>query len=203
MSFKDTLKKNLTPEMFGTVCDALGDDFDFDMVPRSRLNKVIAQRNDLRKNVSKNTLNSIDDDDDDTKSTDDDGGTPKEITYTEKEVKKLLKAKDDEQNKAITSLKKQNVALEKLRANNAIDPEIILKSGLLNLDKCELGEDGTLSGIDDTIKSLIKDKAYFFKNSTSTHEQGTGKNSEGSNDNDDILDAKLSQIFGPDPSSKE
>lgn len=202
MSFKDTLQKNLTPEMFSTVCDSLGDDFDFDMVPRSRLNKVIAQRNELRKNASKNILNNVDDDDDDD-GTDTNGGTSKEVTYTEKEVKKLLKAKDEEQNKAITSLKKQNVALEKLRANNAIDPETILKSGLLNLDECEFGKDGTLSGIDDTIQSLIKDKAYFFKNSTSKHEQGTGKNSEGSNDNDDILDAKLSQIFGPDPSSKE
>lgn len=198
MSFKDTLQKNLTPEMFSSVCDALGDDFDFDMVPRSRLNKVIGQRNELRKSLSKPLNTKKDDDDDDG---DDGASTGEEVTYTEKEVKKLLKDKDDEQLKAITSLKKQNVALEKLRANNAVDPETILKSGLLDLDKCEFGKDGTLSGIDDAIKSLVKDKAYFFKASDS-HERGTGKDGEGDGDSDTALDNALSKIFGPEPEDK-
>ena len=48
MSFQDTLRKSLTPELFTQVIDQLGDDFDFDLVPRSRLNKVIKQRNDFR-----------------------------------------------------------------------------------------------------------------------------------------------------------
>ena len=198
MSFKDTLQKNLTPEMFSSICDALGDDFDFDMVPRSRLNKVIGQRNELRKSLSKPLNTKKDDDDDDG---DDGASTGEEVTYTEKEVKKLLKDKDDEQLKAITSLKKQNVALEKLRANNAVDPETILKSGLLDLDKCEFGKDGTLSGIDDAIKSLVKDKAYFFKASDS-HERGTGKDGEGDGDSDTALDNALSKIFGPEPEDK-
>lgn len=199
MSFKDTLQKNLTPEMFSSVCDALGDDFDFDMVPRSRLNKVIGQRNELRKSLSKSlNINQDGDGDDD----DNDGAsTGEEVTYTEKEVKKLLKDKDAEQLKAITSLKKQNVALEKLRANNAVDPETILKSGLLDLDKCDFGKDGTLSGIDDAIKSLVKDKAYFFKEPGS-HERGTGKDGEGDGDNDTALDDALSKIFGPEPENK-
>lgn len=198
MSFKDTLQKNLTPEMFSSVCDALGDDFDFDMVPRSRLNKVISQRNELRKSLSKPPDIKKGDDDDDA---DDGASTGEEVTYTEKEVKRLLKDKDSEHLKAITSLKKQNVALEKLRANNAVDPETILKSGLLDLDKCEFGEDGTLSGIDDAIKSLVKDKAYFFKASDS-HERGTGKDGEGDGDSDTALDDALSKIFGPEPENK-
>lgn len=198
MSFKDTLQKNLTPEMFSSICDALGDDFDFDMVPRSRLNKVIGQRNELRKSLSKPLDIKKGDDGDDG---DDGASTGEEVTYTEKEVKKLLKDKDDEQLKAITSLKKQNVALEKLRANNAVDPETILKSGLLDLDKCEFGKDGTLSGIDDAIKSLVKDKAYFFKASDS-HERGTGKDGEGDGDSDTALDDELSKIFGPEPENK-
>lgn len=198
MSFKDTLQKNLTPEMFSSICDALGDDFDFDMVPRSRLNKVIGQRNELRKSLSKPLDIKKGDDGDDG---DDGASTGEEVTYTEKEVKKLLKDKDDEQLKAITSLKKQNVALEKLRANNAVDPETILKSGLLDLDKCEFGKDGTLSGIDDAIKSLVKDKAYFFKASDS-HERGTGKDGEGDGDSDTALDDALSKIFGPEPENK-
>ena len=53
MSLYDTLRKCLTPEQFTTVTDALGDDFDYDMVPRSRLNKVIKQRNELRDQLAK------------------------------------------------------------------------------------------------------------------------------------------------------
>ena len=33
MSLKDTLRQKLTPELFTQVTDALGDDFNFDVVP--------------------------------------------------------------------------------------------------------------------------------------------------------------------------
>ena len=52
MSLLDTLKKNLTPEQFSAVQDALGDDFNWDVVPRSRLNKVIKQRDDARQQLA-------------------------------------------------------------------------------------------------------------------------------------------------------
>ena len=39
MSLYDSLRKALTPELFTQVTDALGDDFDYDVVPRARLNK--------------------------------------------------------------------------------------------------------------------------------------------------------------------
>ena len=79
MSFYDTLRKNLTPELFTQVTDQLGDDFDFDLVPRSRLNKVIKQRNDLRDQLAedsqpqgrKGKAPNEDDDDDDWEDDDD------------------------------------------------------------------------------------------------------------------------------------
>ena len=52
MSLYDSLRKALTPELFTQVTDALGDDFDYDVVPRARLNKVIKQRNELREELS-------------------------------------------------------------------------------------------------------------------------------------------------------
>ena len=55
MSLYDSLRKALTPELFTQVTDALGDDFDYDVVPRARLNKVIKQRNDLRDQLAGNT----------------------------------------------------------------------------------------------------------------------------------------------------
>ena len=67
MSLHDDLKKKLSPENMQTLEDILGDDFEWDLVPRSRLNKVIKQRNDLKKQVNTPNLNnsSKDDDDDD------------------------------------------------------------------------------------------------------------------------------------------
>ena len=71
MSLKDTLRQKLTPELFTQVTDALGDDFNFDVVPRSRLNKVIGQRDTLKEQLEtalKGTQTkggSEDDDDDD------------------------------------------------------------------------------------------------------------------------------------------
>ena len=74
MSLKDTLRQKLTPELFTQVTDALGDDFNFDVVPRSRLNKVIGQRDTLKEQLEaavKGTQTShgkgkaADDDDDD------------------------------------------------------------------------------------------------------------------------------------------
>lgn len=205
MSLKDILKRNLSSEMFTSVCDALGDDFDYDMVPRTRLNKVIAQRNELRGQVASmgkpNTKGAAaeEDDDDD----DDDEGDVGGGTMTLKDFKKLLKDSEKKHAKEIADLKKQNVALDKLRAKNAIDPDTVLKSGLLDLDKLELGEDGTLKGIDEAIEGLIKDKSYFFETTDGDdgHDRGTGKRGGGDDGKDSELDSKLAQIFGPEPSN--
>ena len=70
MSLKDTLRQKLTPELFTQVTDALGDDFNFDVVPRSRLNKVIGQRDTLKEQLESalkgtQTKGGSEDDDDD------------------------------------------------------------------------------------------------------------------------------------------
>lgn len=201
MSFKDTLKKNLTPEMFTSVCDSLGDDFDFDVVPRSRLNKVIAQRNELRKELNSSADSDTDLDD----STDDGEPGGQNGGMTEQAFKKAMKALEKKHAEEITNLKKQNIALDKLRAKNAYDPDTVLKSGLLNLDKLELNEDGTLKGLDEAVESLIKDKSYFFKSEGSDgHERGTGKkDGDDPDDKDSEIDSKLAEIFGPDPSASK
>lgn len=199
MSLKDILKKNLTPEMFTSVTDALGDDFDYDMVPRTRLNKVIAQRNDLRTQLAgkPNTSGAGSEEDDDD---DDEGNGEQNGTMTAKQFKKALKEQEAAHKKEIANLRKQNVALEKLRAKNAVDPDTLLKSGLLNLDSFELGDDGTLKGIDEAIDNLVKDKSYFFKTSEGEggdgHEKGTGKQGGGEGGNGSALDSKLNAIFG-------
>lgn len=202
MSFKDVLKKNLTPELQTQVFDALGDDFDYDMVPRSRLNKVIGQRNEFKAQLAQinNKGAETDDDDDDDDDANNTGSNthidPKKFVSKKDHEKELQDLKDNYA-KEIENMRKQNVALEKLRTKGAIDPDTILKSGLLNMEDMSFGDDGTLSGIDDAIKSLVKDKAYFFDSGRSNHQKGTGKGDQGDGDNNSSdIDTKLGAIFG-------
>ena len=169
MSFQDTLRKNLTPELFEQIVDQLGDDFDYDLVPRSRLNKVIKQRNDLRNQLagvpqnqnSKSQSKSGEDDDDD----------PNEGVDIE-ELKKQLKAQSDS---AVQEVKIQYAALEKLRSANVIDPELVWSSNVLDKTKLKLGDDGSLTGLDEQITQLQKVKTHLFKASDPDVPPGTGK----------------------------
>ena len=136
MSLLDTLRKNLTPEMFTQVTDQLGDDFDYDLVPRSRLNKAIKQRNSLREQLAEvsqlqggSTKHTDEDDDDEL----DLPGKKKEV-----DVKALEAEWQRKQTEAVTAVKIQYAALEKLRAANAIDAELIWNAGII--DKSKLAE---------------------------------------------------------------
>ncbi|MGN1230073.1 MAG: phage scaffolding protein [Prevotella sp.] len=163
------MRKNLTPELFEQVTDQLGDDFDYDLVPRSRLNKVIKQRNDLRNQLAgvpqpqgtKSKGKSEDDDDDD----------PTEGVNIE-ELKKQLQTQSDE---AVRNVKIQYAALEKLRAANVIDPELVWSSSAIDKSKLSLDANDQLVGIDDIITQLQKDKAHLFKAKESDVPPGTGK----------------------------
>ena len=180
MSLYDTLRKCLTPELFTTVTDALGDDFDYDMVPRARLNKVIKQRNELRDQLAKGPQPSggkTGEDDDD----DDDIGTPKGKTKSEKvDIEALKKQWQQEQKDAVKEVKIQYAALEKLRAANVIDPDLIWTSSILDKSKIDLDDKGAITGLDEQLTQLKTDKAHLFKTDVPG---GTGKESgEGGGD---------------------
>lgn len=184
MSLYDTLRKKLTPEQFSEVTDALGDDFDYDMVTRTRLNKVIKQRNDLRDLLAKGSQPSGgktgEDDDDD----DDDAGTPKGKTKSEKvDIEALKRQWQQEQADAVKEVKIQYAALEKLRAANVIDPDLIWSSSVLDKSKIDLDDKGAITGLDDQLIQLKTDKAHLFKTSAEGVPGGTGKESgEGGGD---------------------
>lgn len=189
MGLKEILSKKLTPELWTQFEDALGDDFDFDMVPRSRLNKVIKQRNELKVQLASSTQ--IDDDDDD----DVKGAAGKSTKPTEPDVA-TLKA---QHTKALADLKIQYAALDKLRAANAIDPDLILKSGLLDYTKITLDDKGALTGVDDQITELTKNKGFLFQVANAGGAKGTGKGTgedgAGGTEQDDALDSKLNSVF--------
>lgn len=167
MSFYDNLRKNLTPELFTQVIDQLGDDFDFDLVPRSRLNKVIKQRNELRDQLaevsqpqgSKGKAPNEDDDDDDFQMS---GKGKGKSAGQEVDVEALKAEWLKEQGDAVNEVKMQYAALEKLRAANAIDPELIWQAGLIDKSKLTVEADGTVKGLDEAITELTKNRANLF-----------------------------------------
>lgn len=204
----ETLRKNLTPEVYGQVMDALGDDFDFDLVPRSRLNKVIKQRNELRDQLAGKSQNpGIDDDDEG-------AGVPATKPgngSTSDDIKTLQK-----QHKAeMANLAIRYSALDKLRAAKARDPELILKAGLLDIKGAKVSDDDVVTwptGENDPFEALTKNESYKYlfdgetasagnngsgKDPDNDVPAGTGKDSgAGADGGKSQLDAMLDQAMG-------
>lgn len=175
MSLYDSLRKALTPELFTQVTDALGDDFDYDVVPRARLNKVIKQRNELRDQLAGNTqaqrgTSKTDEDDDEL-------NTGKSAESKPVNVAELKAQWQKEQDAAVKAVRIQYAALEKLRAANVIDPELIWSSNVLDKSKIDLDDKGQITGMDDMLTQLQKDKAHLFKKASDGVPGGTGKES--------------------------
>lgn len=196
MSLFDDLRKKHTPEEMQTLMDILGDDFDDDLVPRSRLNKVIKQRNDLKKQLSTPTHGTnSDDDSDDDDSDDKNGGL---TTYTEKEVQKLLKAEQAKATQGIQQVEIKYATLSKLREANALDAELVY--GLLDSSKLSLNDKGELQGLDESgLKTIQESKKFLFRdpNAESGVPAGTGKGAGagGKGKNEDAVDAAIASIF--------
>lgn len=162
MSFLDALKKSLTPEMYAQVTDALGDDFDFDLVPRTRLNKVIAQRNTLRDQIA-----GLSGEPKPPKADPDEPDVPPVDTAA---LEQKYKNQADE---AIRGVKMQYAALSKLREAGVVDPEMVWSSSVLDKTKITMDEHDKIAGMDEMITQLKTDKAYLFKQTTPP--AGTGK----------------------------
>ena len=188
MSLKDTLRQKLTPELFTQVTDALGDDFNFDVVPRSRLNKVIGQRDTLKEQLEtalKGTQtkggSEDDDDDDDFQMPDTTKGKGKgkkqssETTLTEEEIQRRI---NEATQKAQNEVRIQYAGLDALRNANAVDPDLVFT--LIDKSKLKFDDSGKLTGIDEQITALKASKPNLFpegsnKGGRSNTPGGTGK----------------------------
>ena len=169
MSLKDTLRQKLTPELFTQVTDALGDDFNFDVVPRSRLNKVIGQRDTLKEQLEaavKGTQtthgksNSDDDDDDDDFEMPDlskGKGKGKATGLTQEEVARQI---EEATKNARTEMTIQFAGLDALRKANAVDPDLVFT--LIDKSKLKLDDSGKLTGMDEQIETLKTSKPNLF-----------------------------------------
>jgi hypothetical protein len=200
MSILERLKKNLSSEQYAAVVDALGDDFDFDLVPRTRLNKVIGQRNALREQLASGlqTENLEDESDDESpkaKKTSSESN-PKPKTFTQEELDEQVTSREN-------ALKLRYAVRQHLKDAGALDTDLILNSGnLLDLTKLGIENDKVTGDLEDQIKALKESKSFLFNAESKQKDKkegapaGTGKGTEDNDNlNDSVIDAKLNEIF--------
>ena len=170
MSLYDSLRKALTPELFTQVTDALGDDFDYDQVPRSRLNKVINQRNELR-----DQLSGISQSQSSNSSNHESDEAEKQQATEQLDVEALKAQWLKEQGDAVKDVKLQYAALDKLRAAGAIDADLIWAAGLIDKSKIQQDDTGNITGLDEVIDDLVANRKNLFVTQAQNAPSGTGK----------------------------
>lgn len=192
MSLLDTLRKNLSSELFTQVTDALGDDFNYDLVPRSRLNKVIGQRDDARSQLRQLTQAGSGDEGDDGDDDDFGEGNPKGTQsqkkssgpkggFSQADLDEAVRKANETKDQEMRNLRLQFAATAKLRDAKFVDPQLVLDSKLIDFSKVTTDEQGNITGgLDDQISSIATAKPYLVESSGgSGRQQGTGKDGGG------------------------
>lgn len=183
MSLHDDLQKKLSAEQMQQIDDILGDDFEWDLVPRSRLNKVIAQRNELRKQAA-----GIDPETGKKEGKDKNEEDP--ATFTKEELDALLQQERKKATDELNAFKLKQATLSKLQSEKALDPNIVY--GLLDTSKLSLDDKGELKGLDDAGLAGIKESKKFLFEQVP---DGTGKDGGQGGKGEDALDVALKDVF--------
>lgn len=181
MSLLDELRKKLDSESFAKVTDALGDDFNYDLISRQRLNKVIAQRNEAREELAKlaqsnaSPANNEDEDDDANSSTPNNSKSSNGTGLTQEDLEKAVLAERKAGEVKLLELQLRFAVTAKLQEAKFTDPDLVLKAGLIDLDKVKLDSNGTITGgLDDQISAIAQAKPFLVSASDSAS-TGTGK----------------------------
>ena len=183
MSLLDALKKNLTPEQFSAVQDALGDDFNYDVVPRSRLNKVIQHRDEARRQLAgagSGGQGGEGGEGDEGGAGSGNGagaGAGAGKGFTQADIDAAVNAAKADHEKQLKQLRMNHAVLAKLQEQNFVDPNLILSAGLIDTTKVTLDDNGVITGgLDDQLSSLAEARPYL-KNDSNGGQRGTGKQS--------------------------
>jgi len=125
------------------------------MIPQSRMNKVVSERNDLRKRIA----------DIETKQAEADKKALEEKGEFKELAEKLQKEKEELITKNLNANKKMAV-LAKLSTPGleAKDTNLIIR--LIDFNGIEISDTGEVSGIDEQIEKLKKNSAYLFGTGT-------------------------------------
>lgn len=175
MSLLDTLKKNLTPEQLSAVQDALGDDFNYDVVPRSRLNKVIQQRDEARRQLGQGNSSEGEGDGTGDGGSGNGAGSTNAKGFTQEDIDAAVQAVQDAHAEELKQLRMNHAVLAKLQEQNFVDPNLILSAGLIDTTKVTLDDNGVITGgLDDQLSSLAEARPYL-KNVSNGGQRGTGK----------------------------
>ena len=214
MGLYDDLKKNLDPETLAKVTEQMGEEYDFNQVPYSRLQKVIRERNELRDKVNTNASNSDHDEYEQNASGQQNqqgqgqaqnqqqpaGLTQADLQKAIAKATKEVQAKADKQ---IAAMQLRSAALLQLRDANCIDPEVLYDSVRIDKSLLSLDATGKVEGLTEQIETLEKaSPAYFGAASDRDVTKGTGKTGGGNEDpgNADLESKKfndgLDAIFG-------
>lgn len=134
-------------------------------------------------------------------------GLEQQLEDTNKTLSDLQKSNEDAeslktqisdlQNKIKTNGEKHNAEIQRLKVDAAVNSALTASKAknikavkaLLNLDNPELLEDGTIKGLDEQIKELIKaeDSKFLFDNSK-PHMKGANVGENGNDDNEGKVD---------------
>lgn len=191
MALLDELRKKLDPETFTKVTDALGDDFNYDLISRSRLNKAIAQRNEARAELAKLQQSGSEpgeDDEEDSGAESEDGSAEQKKPGASKQSNKggnkgITKADLDAAVQAerqageakVKELQLKFAATAKLQEAKFIDPDMVLAANLIDFSKVEMDDKGAITkGLDDQIKTLATAKPYLIAKSGTGAGAGAG-----------------------------
>lgn len=183
MSLLDTLRKNLDSETFAKVTDSLGDDFNYDLVPRARLNKVIKQRDEARRALTEAQNGGVETDPDGEDDDEDQGAgsgegksakSPGTSGLTQKDLDKAVQKEREAGEAKIKEMQLQFAATEKLREMNFVDPKLVISAGMIDFTKLALDDKGAVTGnLEDQLKNIAKDRPYLIGQGGT--QPGTGK----------------------------
>ena len=149
------------------------------MIPKSRLDEVIQERDTAKKDHA-DVLKQL-------------GALQKESGSVDDLKAQIQKLQDD----AKETEKTHAAEIQTLKINNAVDTALInakalnakAVKALLNLEGAELNEDGTVKGLDEQIKNLqtAEDSKFMFGSSTMTM-KGAKSGESGNEDGDHGVD---------------
>ena len=173
---KEELMKleGMTEELASKIVEMSGEEMK-GMIPKSRLDEVIAER-DNAKNSNADLLKQL--------------GTLQKETGDVQSLKDKIKELEDGAKEAE---KTHAAEIQTMKINNAVDNalnnakalNVKAVKALLNLEKAELAEDGTVKGLEEQIKALqTADDSKFLFGSSAPNMKGARVGESGNDDGD-------------------